>query len=273
VSQGAFDRLRDNAEAFALSARHSRMFTDGRGHYFWDEMGEDEQRQLRESLERLVCFVRGRCEVLSCSELADLNPDLRIELTQVFGRDSLESMCLAARDGHVLWTDDATVAAVAQDTFKAKRCLWTQHLLRAADVRGLPGPVPLLEASAKLMAYGYANTLFEPATLYWAARMAGWSYHRWPFYQAMRYFRAESIDPRRRQEMAAAFLALVFRWEQSEFARHAILRATLTSFADHHLVRSLGPFINVAFGQDAAGAMQMRHLVAAWLRSSSRFLR
>jgi tetratricopeptide (TPR) repeat protein len=273
ISQGTFDRLRDNAETFGLSAHHARMFADGRGGYVWQELAEEARGQIQDSLQRLVHFARERCEVLCCRELADLAPERRLELTQMFGRDGLESMCLAARPGHVLWTDDATAAAVAQETFKAERRVWTQLLVRAADEGNLPVPVPFLESSARLIGYGYANTVFDPSTLYWAAMMAGWSYRGWPFHQALRYFRTDGIEASQRQRVAAAFLALVFRLETSDYARHAVLGATLTSFANHRLVQSLGPYIDTAFGQDRAGALNLRRLVATWLRNSLQFLR
>jgi hypothetical protein len=272
VSQSTFDRLRDNAEAFAMSARHCRMFADGTGRYVWQETSEDVQEQLRDSMQRLVCFVRDRCEVLCCRELADFDPERREELLDTFGRDELESMCLAGREGHVLWTDDATVAVVAQEMFGSERCVWTQVLLRSAADRDLLGQIQFHENSARLIGYGYGTTWFTPETLYWAARMANWSYRRWPYHQALRYFRSEEVSARERQLMAAAFLALVFRVEWSSLTRWSVLGATLTSFADRRLVQSLGPYIDAVLGLNTADRMEMRQLLARWLRGGMRSL-
>lgn len=246
------------------------MFADGTGRYVWQETSEEVREQLRASLQRLVGFVRDHCKVSCCRELADFDPERREELLVVFGRDELESMCLAGREGHVLWTDDATVAGAAQEMFGAQRRVWTQVLLRSAADRDLLSQIQFHENSARLIGYGYGTAWFTPETLYWATSMADWSYRGWPFHQVLRYFRSEEVTVRERQQMAAAFLALVFRLEWSSLTRWAGLGATLTSFANYRLVQSLGPYIDAVLGVDTPDWRELRQLIARWLGGSMR---
>ncbi|MGD1154987.1 MAG: GreA/GreB family elongation factor [Terriglobia bacterium] len=88
---------------------------------------EDTQaaRALRaQRLNSLVDLVSSSSKVLGCQELAAVDPQKRGVLIEAFGNCGAESMVLASKPGHVLWTDDFTMARFAHQEFGVRN-VWT----------------------------------------------------------------------------------------------------------------------------------------------------
>src|SRR5206468_12866459 len=66
-------------------------------------------------IDELVDFLESSCEVRGCQELASLDPERRENLVKWFGQHGAESILLAFRPGHVLWTDDLILAGRSEE--------------------------------------------------------------------------------------------------------------------------------------------------------------
>jgi hypothetical protein len=211
--------------------------------------------------------------VLTCHDFAEIAPERRLILTKAFGKDGAESICLAARDGHVLWTDDLVVAQVAQLEFGVGQRIWTQSVLRAAAANGLLSQSQLHDFNARLLGYGYANTWFGADSLLRAAEIANWSPNGWPFRNVLRFFGNHSISGVERLQMAAAFLITAYQWHlRSPLVWEAIVGATLTSFGDRRMVESLVWMLAADFGAETSIARSVRQAVRTWLVQPLRLL-
>jgi hypothetical protein len=265
LSQTTFDELRDIAEEFDTPRSRHHMHADGQGRYVWAELPEEQQRRLYESLQGLVTLVRDRCAVLPCRELADLEPEFRTRLTVLFGRDGAESICLAGRPGHVLWTDDMTAAAMARERPGVTNRAWTQVVLHSALSAGTIDQAAFEEASARLIGLGYSFTFCSPPIMVRAGLMAGWDCEAWPFCRVLDSLRLENVRPADRMALAAAFIVELFREVASPFTREAVVRAILTRFADRQAATVLRGLLSRFFGLDATGAVLAQQMITDWL--------
>ncbi|MBN9517831.1 hypothetical protein J0H58_04805 [bacterium] len=158
------------------------MMFQGSGEYV---LVQEPVEQRQAALDR----VKERCSVIRCRELANLAPQRRADLIGLLGRDGVETMCVAGRPGHVLWTDGVALAVCAKAIHPNIRRTWPQ----AAVFRMLDEQT-FVDASARPLSWGYVPTQFGVATLVRAAAIAGWSAEVWPFPQAPEQF-GESRRP------------------------------------------------------------------------------
>jgi hypothetical protein len=91
---------------------------------------------------------------------------------------------LAARPGHLLWTDDSRLAGFAKNEHGVKSA-WTQVLLQWAAQRGHISEQKFFASTAKLIGYGYSFTSPSLPALIAAAEISDWDKARWPLSRAL----------------------------------------------------------------------------------------
>jgi tetratricopeptide (TPR) repeat protein len=218
VSQTTLDKVRDIIESETRPGTRRQIATDDHGRYVFSEVPDEALRPYVEAHQRLGAFIRECC-MLPVPELANLDPERREQLVELFDRDGLESITLAARDGHLLWTDDLTLAVIAREDFGSPRRAWTQVVLQAAVEEGVLQQTEFDGYSAHLIGLGYSFTWCSPAIVLQAGSIANWNCEAWPLRQVIRYFRLENIHPQMKLQMAAHSIVAMFRAVSSPFSR------------------------------------------------------
>jgi hypothetical protein len=195
-------------------------------------------------------------------------PPRRADLIGLFGRDGAETICVAGRPGHVLWTDDFTLVMCAREAFPDISRTWTQAVIQSATVAGVLDHQAFVDASSRLMGWRYVPTQFGVETLVRAAALAGWSAEVWPFPQALEQFG----EPRRplghRIELAAGFIVRMFAEMDSRLVRQSVIRAVLNQFGSRETAFILGSRLGSAFGLDAPSSIEARGYVLDWLKTA-----
>ena len=89
--------------------------------------------------------------------------------------------------------------------------VWTQFVIEACVELGVVELDAFLDASAKLLGYGYYFTSANPQILGQAGVIAEWKVDGWPLSQALSTFAEESIDLVQILRLAAGFLRLLYQ--------------------------------------------------------------
>lgn len=266
VSQTTFDKLRDIVEAESQAGPRRQMATDEQGRHVFSEVPEEALRPYIEAHHRLGAFVHDCCSVRSTPELASMEPEHRDQMIELFDRDGLESMVLASRDGHVLWTDDLTLAQIARQDSEAPRRAWTQVALQAAVDEGLLQQDDFNRCSAHLIGGGYSFTWCNSAIVLRAGSIASWNCEAWPLRQVIRYFRLDSVHPQVRLQIAAQSIVGMFKAVSSSFPRQAFILAVLNQLGSRRLALALAEALDSLFGVDVMSAQEALRVVHAWIR-------
>ena len=218
------------------------------------------------TLAELAAFVRERCSVGAVPELARLEASKREQATELVGRDGVESITLAMREGCILWTDDGMIPVLAREQFAPLRRVWTQLALEIAVEENVMTREGYLECSAKLLGWSYVATMWNIDILVQAGVLAQWQCDRWPLRQALAQFGDSGIPIPGRIGAAAKTIVAMFRKVASPFTRDAVIRAILNRLANRHAARALAEVVDMAFGLDAISATEAQAAIAHWLR-------
>jgi tetratricopeptide (TPR) repeat protein len=209
ISQTTFDKVRDIVDEATAPGTQRHMTTDERGRYVFVEASEESRRPYIEAHRRLGEFVREACTVVAVPEVVELAPERREQWAQLFDRDGLESSVLAARDGHVLWSNDMTLRAIAQTDFGATRSAWTQAVLQAAVTDGALDEAEFNRLSARLIGFGYSFTWCNPEIVMQAGALADWTCEAPPLREVIRHFGAAGVLPQARLLLAAHSIVVI----------------------------------------------------------------
>jgi tetratricopeptide (TPR) repeat protein len=237
------------------------------GRYFLAEDTDEAKENRLKQFSDLAHWVKTRCQVLTCPNLASLEPERREALLRAFGQHGAESIVIASQPGRALWTDDYVVAQLAQKEFGVRR-VWTQLFLQTlAESSTIDGEI-FFEASAKLVGYGYYFTSLNLSALLAAYRISDGNPDKWPLQQALKAFEDEAVSPQDSLGLLTQFLVAMFR-ETIFSNQEAILIRTLGHLGTRregiimiHLLRKILP---TAIGLNVLRAEAADAIIRSWL--------
>ena len=244
------------------------------GHVSWERSSKEKMASI-EKLRNLVHILETACEVRPCVALAELESEKRGKFIQAFGRYGAETIFLACMPEGVLWTDDLVQAKVAGTEYDVSH-VWTQFVIEKCAESNMVQPEVFLEASAKLLGYGYSFTAKSPDIIRQAAVIAGWKMDEWPFSQALLFFAEEPADLMQVIMLTAHFLKLLYQEPLPLESRRIITEKILENIAGREggiqgifdLRRNL---LSVIFGLNVVGLAQVTETIDAWLARTRNF--
>jgi hypothetical protein len=275
VSQNTVNQIRECLpDPRGGECSKGRFGKSERGYHFIerDEQAEEEYRT------RLVSFLEllsQKAQVCGCETLASLDPEERQTLTRVFGQHGLESMLLSSQPGRVLWSDDAILAALARSEFGA-RCVWTQVSVEHGVMQGFLDAERARSVGAKLVGFGYKNTVFNEQVVWKAAEIAEWDPDRWPFTQALEQLSNPSISAGDAGRLAVAVIvrlyqAVVFPPSRQRVLLHIAERLVIRA-EGLPLVMAIAQLIPRLFGLNVVQSDEVTKVLNAWTAEASRRL-
>jgi tetratricopeptide (TPR) repeat protein len=273
ISQSTATELRSTLENLTSEGKSGGYFgkTD-RGYFFLPSSAESMKVEA-ESFRSFVDTLFGVCEIRACPQLADLDPVIREQLVHAFGQHGVESMLIARVPGHVLWTDDIAVSDIASAEFSVRR-VWTQAVLEHAAGQGLLVADDYLATTAKLLAFDYEATAFNPLVLAKAGSMSNWNPERWPLTKALEQFVNSTIQPDQVIVQAAAVIGIMYKEAPLVEARQATLIKILERLQARpnglDEARVLISMLPTLFGINVLAAEEAASIGRAWLAEARR---
>jgi tetratricopeptide (TPR) repeat protein/predicted nucleic acid-binding protein len=236
---------------------------------FVPQSSSEREARLRAFTERMN-KVKAAVRVLGCVELAKLDKQRRELTIKAFGEGGAESIVLAAKPGHLLWTDDSRLAGYGT-TEHGLKSAWTQAILLWAAQRGHISENQFVRYTAKLIGYGYTFTSPSLPALIAAAEIAEWDKSRRPLSQALAQLGTESIQLRDAAQLAVYFLPHVYRQNILDERRRAITLELLDQIGSRtggvQAIQAIRRAVPQVFGLDVIGAEAATSTIAGWLNS------
>ena len=238
------------------------------GHAFVEKTEEQKEAPIKK-LRHLVKVLEANCKIESCASLAAMEPEKRETLVKGFGRYGAEAILLSAVPGAVLWTDDQVQGILAREEYGVSR-VWTQFVIEACAELGMVDPEAFLDASAKLLGYGYYFTSENPQIIRQAGVIAEWKVDGWPLSQALSTFAEESVDLVQMLQLTAGFLSLLYQESILPQTKINITVKILENIAERkggiEGIQSLQKALPIIFGVNVVGLAEAVETIKAWLK-------
>ena len=245
------------------------LLKTGAGHAFV-EITAEQKADYIDKLRQLVSAIEDNCKVEPCQALAELDPQKREILIEVFGQYGAESILLAATVSKaVLWTDDFAQAGLARSEHGVLR-VWTQLVIAKLAESGVVKPEVFLDASAKLFGYGYYFTGQNADIIKHAGIIAEWKIDRRPFSQALSTFAEEGLDLMQLLQLAGDFIRLLYQESLLPENRNIIMVKILENIAKKEGgvqgIRYLLGALPAIFGMNVIGLARATETISSWLK-------
>ena len=203
-------------------------------------------------------------------ELAKLDKQRRDVTIKALGEGGAESIVLAARPGHLLWTDDSRLAGFAKNEHGVKSA-WTQVVLQWAAQRGHISEQKFFASTAKLIGCGYSFTSPSLPALIAAAEISDWDKARWPLSRALDQLGTDSIQLRDAASLTVPFLERIYRESILDERRRALTWALMDQIGNRSdgipMVQAIKRAVPSAFGVNGLGADAAISTIDAWLKN------
>ena len=242
------------------------------GHAFIENTAEQKADYIKK-LRQLVGAIEDNCKIEPCQALAELDPQKREILIDVFGQYGAESILLAATlPKAVLWTDDLAQAGLARGEHSVSR-VWTQLVIAKLSESGVVRPEVFFDASAKLFGYGYYFTGQNADIIRHAGIIAEWKIDRWPFSQTLSTFADEDLDLMQVLQLAGGFIRLLYQESLLPESRNTIMVKILENIAKKEGgvqgIRYLLGALPAIFGVNVIGLARATETISSWLKEIS----
>lgn len=261
VSEGTYNRLQNVEAAQEDYIREGGWISSHEGQLSLASKNVEELKSEQDRVKRFVEEVGNNCRIESGVDLTEVPAKERQLYIDVVGQYNAETLLLAAREDHILWTDDLALACLARSELGCKR-VWSQVVVslfgggRAADL------------NLKLFKYGYTFTRVSLNELKTAVEQAKWQVNSEPLSNILSVFSDGSVSPESIATLFGQFVKYI--WQNTmEFTAQQIMLVVLGELSR----RQLGTFIIAAlpvdtiFGVDCVNAHKARMVIDRWLRT------
>jgi tetratricopeptide (TPR) repeat protein len=269
VSSGTVNELKQMVVEMLLPGGETGYAGKNDDGYYMVSESASGRREKAEALRELIKTLEANCRVTSGIDLAAIDPEKRKLMSRLFGQDGAESIALAAKPGHVLWSDDAVVGAYATSELGVKR-VWTQIVLQWMANTGSMAEKDFYDCAANLFGWGYQFTSMSSNSLVSAGALAEWNPNGWPFSRCLELFRSENVDLSALINIAGRFLAELYKACSIPDLRQRVVTTLLDGLSSRgggfSAVQALRALVPRLFGLNVVGAAEALSVFDAWLR-------
>jgi tetratricopeptide (TPR) repeat protein len=265
VSQGTIDDFRQLLRTYdnpkSLGGTYSKN-----GFIPWSPETIEE---IRKSLQELIDLIEKHCIVESGLIIGELEASRRNQLVQIFGQLGVESMMLAARAGHTLWTDDLATAELSRMEFGVQR-VWTQQIVEYFCVEGKFDPDFDAEIATNLMHMRYYYTRPNVRIFLKAVEKTNGDVDKGPLLQSLDWFGDQNVKIEGIHYIGAMFIKSLWQSDHIENIRQTVTIRILERLAKRtkglSVINSWLENINNIFGLDVVNGPKVKRVIEGWLR-------
>lgn len=266
ISQGTSDLIAGwlhQTETGAQPAMYSYLSDDGR--MVLQDVTQEQLNKKHDGIQTIVTEASSLSSVKSSIAVAKLDPKRREQYVQFFGLHTLESMSIAKDEDALLWTDDLFVGLLAVTDFGVKR-VWTQLVFKMLENEQLIDGDAYSEITAKLAAWNYITTVFNPQDVIVAGRLCDWDVQQWPLRQCIRLIGTCPLPPLDKARLAIEVLRFLRQSACVELRQSSVVQAVLDSVGDARAVRWMLRRLDRLFPIDIPSAEFLKYELSYWLR-------
>ena len=235
--------------------------------------GNDSKLRADVQLRALADGIQSVCRVRDGAALAAIDADRRERLIELLGRHGAESVVIAAMPGHVLWSDDRIMAALAKAEFGVRR-VWTSSALQARVRSGCLDAAELATTNTKLSGWGYSFSTPTIETILRAGAVAMWNPDQFPLRQALDQFASPSISLADAVLLAADLIVRVYNDPNLRGSRRTFTTRLIDRIASRprgrECIEALPRSLPIRFGLDLIRTRELSDVIRGWMASSAR---
>ncbi len=269
VSQGTIDDFRELLHTYDKPQSMAGTYTKN-GFIPWSPENIEE---IRKSLQELIDLVEKHCIVESGLIIGKLEASRRSQLVQIFGQLSVESMMLAARTGHTLWTDDLATAELGRTEFGCQR-VWTQKVVEYFCAEGKLDPDFDAEIATNLMHMRYYYTRPNVKIFLKAVEKTNGDVDKGPLTQALDWFGDSNVKIEGIDCIGAMFLKSLWQSGHLESVNQTVTIRILERLSARpqgmKVIHSWLRNVYNIFGIDVINAKKMRDVIQCWLNGGGK---
>lgn len=231
-----------------------------------DEWSEEEWGRMKGQLDLLLATIHDRCEVGTGFGLAGLEADTRDEMDTIFGRSVAETIELANRPGHVLWSDDQAVAIYGRARFKIER-VWTQWMCFWLAGAECIAAEKVHEITLSLLGANYRFTGLSVDAVAYALNKGEWKVDEWPVRVVLDHFRDEHVNSPQIYPLVAGVLHHVWNNSPNLASSEGITLRLLEKISRRSggdvILDQLGRNLSEIFGLNVGAEFRVREAIRA----------
>ncbi len=267
VSRHALDTIEDWLRKLLESEGQpvQRFGVGENGQMLTFEITSQQLRQEINEVQGIISELRARCKIKTSLAVAALDPKRRDGYRDVLGNESLHALSVAKEENAILWTDDIFVAIVAEVDFGVQR-IWTQLAFKRLEKSGGDVSKAVIAVTAKLAAWNYNITFWEPQDFIVAAEIAKWDVNDWPLHQFIRLIRSSVLSLDEKKQFGIAIMQLLRRSSCNEFMQTSVVQAILDAIENIDAVTWMLSKIDGFFRIDFPSASFLKYELNYWLR-------
>jgi hypothetical protein len=255
VCESALQEFRDLAQE--LASGPARFMGKHKGKYLWmDDDPTNRELQL-EKVNRFLAGIQSIATVETGRALANMDPETKRKMINLFGQPTAESIAAARGEGMVLWSDDFAVGLAQREEFGGLR-VWTQLVFQTlATDRKVPSET-YMALVVFLLEWSYFFTRIYPETVLFACRAAGWDPKSPPLAKVLQWIGVPELNEEGATILCAAALPRIWRlaalFHQAENVTRALMESLLSRNNGRELVAAIRGTISRIFGIDVVNA-------------------
>jgi tetratricopeptide (TPR) repeat protein len=265
VSQGTVDEFRQLLHTYDKPQTMAGTYTKN-GFIPWSPENIEE---IRRGLQELIDLIEKHCIVESGLVIGELEASRRKQLVQIFGQPAIESMMLAGKSRHTLWTDDLATAEFARKEFGCQR-VWTQQIVEYFHREGTLEADFEAEVTMNLMHMRFYYTKPNVRSLLKAVDKAHGDVEKGPLSQALDWFGNSNVKIEGIDYIGAMFLKGLWQSKHLESICQRVTIRVLERISTRSnglsVIRSWLRNIEHIFWIDVMNANKVKCVIEGWLR-------
>jgi hypothetical protein len=221
-----------------------------------------------EECEALIKALEENATIVDGLPLAAISPNLRDELTTLFGWDNAEAIAIADSLHCGLWTDDFIVHRISLNEHNTPR-VWTELLLLWTVQQQAIDEEVVLQTSSKLIQLGYQHTRLTHEIAAKMGEDSGWDYRREPLVSAIRWLANPGVNAIGIGAVAEGILPRIYRGG-NELISSVTVQRVLSSIGGRpdgvSIIKELRRRIGLVCGYDVLTGDRLIQDIEMWLR-------
>jgi hypothetical protein len=266
VSRATSDRINEwlrLTETGSQPTAYSYFSDDGK--MILQDVTQEQLQKEHDGIQTIVTEVGNLTALKTSMELANLDPKRRKLYIQFCGLDAIDSISIAKEENALYWTDDLFLGVIAEADFGLKR-IWTQLVFKVLENSKQIDSAIFSEITAKLAAWNYVATVFNPQDVIAAGNICDWDVSQWPFKQSIRLIGETGLSLIDMAKLTIDVFRLLRQSSCVELKQTTVVQAILNSLGNANTVMWLLRHLDQFFPIDFPTAKFLKFELSYWLR-------
>ncbi len=179
-----------------------------------NEVTPEQMTKHIQYLDSIAKWIENNCDILPCEPALSIDRDIRKKNEEILGRESYETILLAAQPGNLLYSDDERLRALARNDYNCTPGVWTQLLMMEMREKNVITKEAYAQAILKLLNSKYRHTSVSKEVMVEAAIQASWKI-REPLTSVLAKLKEGDADTKSAAAVSAEFLLEIWNKENA----------------------------------------------------------